>query len=99
MAVKIAPKAPQAAPVSGSANQPADARMIPGEKQYSVRAMKPPALQYSRRATYHRDAPSRTPNSSAGARANHPQYGNDCDCSEPGQNSSGRDASRYHNSE
>ena len=33
MAVKIAPNAPQAAPISGSADQTALARMIPGEKQ------------------------------------------------------------------
>ena len=31
--VKMVPKAPQAAPVSGSANQTEAARIIPGEKQ------------------------------------------------------------------
>ena len=33
MAVKMAPKAPQAAPISGSADQMAAERTIPGEKQ------------------------------------------------------------------
>src|SRR5215469_13778536 len=79
MLVKIAPKAPQAAPVSGSANHTDAARMIPGEKQYSVSAIYPPSFPKRRRATYHTEAPSITPKNRNGARASHPQYHSDSD--------------------
>src|SRR6202022_583695 len=70
MAVKIAPKAPQAAPISGSADQMALPRMMAGEKQYRASATYPPALPNRRRATYQIEAPSNRPNASWGSATN-----------------------------
>jgi len=73
IAVKIVPKVPHAAPISGCANQRDVARMIPGEKQYNDIAVYPPAFPYNRRATYQREAPSNAPKIKYGACASHPQ--------------------------
>src|SRR5437667_10169639 len=66
MAVKIVPKVPQTAPISGCATHNEVAQMIPGEKQYNDSAVYPPAFPYKRRATYHNDAPSNAPNTRYG---------------------------------
>src|SRR5581483_2453561 len=93
MAVKIAPNAPHAAPVSGSANQMAPLRIMPGAKQYRTSATNPPASPYNLRATYQRDPPSRTPKPTNGARASQPQSGETAD-SVPGQTTNGAAAIR-----
>src|SRR6266496_682406 len=99
IAVKMIPKVPHAAPISGCANQSAVARMIPGEKQYSESAVYPPALPYKRRATYHNEAPSSAPKIRYGACASHPQWRRESICNGVGQNSNPTAAIRYQSGE
>src|ERR1700692_388984 len=81
MAVKIAPNAPQAARISGSVCQTALAWIIEGEKQYNVSASNPPAFPQRRRATYHNEAPRKTPQARKGSRGSQRQLGEDAETS------------------
>ena len=69
IAVNTMPNAPHAATIAGW--MAAARMMITGENVYSASAMYPPALPYSRRATYHSDAPNSTPMAMNGSRARH----------------------------
>src|SRR5258708_14004629 len=75
MAVKMAPKLPQAPSISGSVCQTALAWIKEGEKQYKLSARNPPVLPHNRRATYQSEAPRNTPQARNGSRGSQRQYG------------------------